>query len=263
MQEKSTTKIKKGLELALFFFLLIVLWQIFYMLFVDVFKIWKPYSAPSPAGVADSFVNLLKSGVLLSALFKSLGRGVAGFAISVIAGLILGICIHHFSYLNRNLKPVIMGMQTLPSICWVPFAILWFGLNNSAILFVVVMGSAFSMALAVDDGIKNVPPLYIKAAKTMGAGQRDLYLKVILPASVPAFLAALKQGWSFAWRALMSGEVMSSTVGLGQTLIIGRDMADINQVMLVMLVIILAGVIIDKCIFTALEKRVLRKRGLI
>ncbi|MDE6905608.1 MAG: ABC transporter permease [Lachnospiraceae bacterium] len=246
----------------MFFLLLIVLWQVLYLLFVDVFKVWKPYSAPSPAGVWSTFVNLLKSGVLLSALLKSLGRGGAGFALSVFAGLILGVLIHHFPYLNRNLKPVIMGMQTLPSICWVPFAILWFGLNNSAILFVVVMGSAFSVALAVDDGIKSVPPLYIKAAKTMGAGQRDLYLKVILPACVPSFIAALKQGWSFAWRALMSGEVMSSTVGLGQTLIIGRDMADINQVMLVMLVIIAAGVLIDKCIFTALENRVLRKRGL-
>ena len=118
------------------------------------------------------------------------------------------------------------------------------------------------MALAVDDAVKSAPPLYIKAAKTMGAGQRDLYLKVILPACVPSFIAALKQGWSFAWRALMSGEVMSSTIGLGQTLILGRDMADINQVMLVMLVIIAVGVLIDKCIFSTVERRVLRKRGL-
>lgn len=262
MQKKSTTKLKRGVELLLFLLFLIVLWQLLYFLFVDVLKVWKPYSAPSPAGVKDSFVSLLQSGVLLSAIAKSLGRGAAGFGIAVILGLLVGICIHHFPYLNRNLKPVIMGMQTLPSICWVPFAILWFGLNNSAILFVVVMGSAFSMALAVDDGIKSVPPLYIKAAKTMGAGQRDLYLKVILPACVPSFIAALKQGWSFAWRALMSGEVMSSTIGLGQTLILGRDMADINQVMLVMLVIIAVGVLIDKCIFSTVERRVLQKRGL-
>lgn len=263
MQKKNTTKIRKGLELILFLLILVVLWQLLYILFVDVLEVWKPYSVPSPAGVGDSFLGLCESGVLFSAILKSLGRGVGGFGISIIVGLIFGICIHHFPYLNRNLKPVIMGMQTLPSICWVPFAILWFGLNNSAILFVVVMGSAFSMALAVDDAVRSVPPLYIKAAKTMGAGQKALYLKVILPACVPSFIAALKQGWSFAWRALMSGEVMSSTVGLGQTLILGRDMADINQVMLVMIVIIIVGVVIDKCIFTAVEKRVLRKRGLI
>lgn len=263
MQEKNTIKIKRGLELLCFFLLLLILWQLCYLFFVDVLKIWKPYSVPSPGGVWDSGVNLLKNGSLFSAIGKSLGRGAAGFALAVGIGGLIGVCLHHFSYLNRNLKPLILGMQTLPSICWVPFAILWFGLNNSAILFVVVMGSAFSMALAVDDAIQNVPPLYIRAAKTMGAGQRALYQKVILPACVPSFLAALKQGWSFAWRALMSGEVMSSTVGLGQTLIVGRDMADINQVMLVILVIILVGVFIDKCIFTRAENYVLKKRGLL
>jgi len=240
-----------------------VLWQFFYFLGVDLLGLWKSYSVPSPGGVAISCMNLLQSGVLFSAILKSLGRGIVGFAMAIILGVILGILIHHFPYLNRNLKPVILGMQTLPSICWVPFSILWFGLNNSAILFVVVMGSAFSMSLAVDDAIQNVPPLYIKAAKTMGAGQKELYAKVILPACVPSFIAGLRQGWSFAWRALMSGEVMSSTIGLGQTLTVGRDMADINQVMLVMIVIILVGVVIDKCIFTTIENRVLKKRGLL
>ena len=233
MQKKNTTGIRKVLEMLLFLVMLVVLWQILYFVAVDILKFWKPYSVPSPKGVA------------------------------VVIGGIVGVLIHHFPYLNRNLKPVILGMQTLPSICWVPFAILWFGLNNSAILFVVVMGSAFSMALAVDDAIQNVPPLYIKAARTMGASQMDLYRKVILPACVPSFISGLKQGWSFAWRALMSGEVMSSTIGLGQTLIIGRDMADINQVMLVMLVIILVGMVIDKCIFSIIEKHVLMKRGLL
>ena len=263
MQKKNTTGIRKVLEMLLFLVMLVVLWQILYFVAVDILKFWKPYSVPSPKGVADSFVSLLQSGVLFSAIGKSLGRGIAGFAMAVVIGGIVGVLIHHFPYLNRNLKPVILGMQTLPSICWVPFAILWFGLNNSAILFVVVMGSAFSMALAVDDAIQNVPPLYIKAARAMGASQMDLYRKVILPACVPSFISGLKQGWSFAWRALMSGEVMSSTIGLGQTLIIGRDMADINQVMLVMLVIILVGMVIDKCIFSIIEKHVLMKRGLL
>lgn len=263
MQKKNTTRIKRVLELFTFLVILALLWQILFFLGVDVLGLWKAYSVPSPAGVAESCLGLLKSGVLLSAIGRSLGRGIAGFAIAVLIGGVTGILIHHFPYLNRNLKPVILGMQTLPSICWVPFAILWFGLSNGAILFVVVMGSAFSMALAVDDAILNVPPLYIKAARTMGAGKKQLYQKVILPACVPAFIAGLRQGWSFAWRALMSGEVMSSTIGLGQTLIVGRDMADINQVMLVMLVIIIVGVVIDKCIFTAIENRVLRKRGLL
>ena len=160
------------------------------------------------------------------------------------------------------LHPLLLGLQTLPSICWVPFAILWFGLDESAVLFVVVMGSAFSIALSVRNGIRNVNPLWIKAAKTMGADRKQLYIKVMLPASMPAFVEGLRQGWSFAWRALMSGEVMSATVGLGHTLMMGRDLADINQVMLVMLVIILIGIIIDRFVFWRIEERILRKRGL-
>ena len=176
---------------------------------------------------------------------------------------LFGIIIINSEYMCRNLKPVILGIQTLPSICWVPFAILWFGLGESAIIFVVVMGSAFSIALAVESGVKNVPPVYIKAAQTMGIGTFDLYRKVIFPAALPAFVSGLKQGWSFAWRALMSGEVMSASVGLGYTLILGRDLADINQVMTVMLVIIVLGIIVDKGIFMQVENRMLRKRGLV
>lgn len=255
--------VKKLIEGLFFMVLLIVLWQIFYILFVDIFKIWKPYSVPSPLGVLKRFFELAAGGTLSAALGHSLLRGMVGFVIAVAIGSFLGFLIHRIPFLNRNLKPLILGIQTLPSICFVPFAILWFGLTDTAILFVVVMGSAFSMALSVEHAIKTVPPLYIKAAKTMGAGRRDLYWKVIVPACVPSFIAGLKQGWSFAWRALMAGEVMSSTIGLGQTLIAGRDMADINQVMVVMLVIVLVGILIDRCIFTHLEKKVLKKRGLL
>ena len=100
----------------------------------------------------------------------------------------------------------------------IQFSILWFGLTEQAIIFVVIMGSAFSMAVATDNAIQNVPPIYKKAALTMGANQKQIYWKVILPASLPELISGLKQGWSFAWRALMSGEVMTTCIGLGQTL---------------------------------------------
>ena len=174
----------------------------------------------------------------------------------------MGLLINHFKYLQKNLKPIVLGIQTLPSVCWVPFSILWFGLSTQAILFVVVMGSAFSIAISVDNAIKNVQPIYTKAALTMGAGKGQLYRHVIFPASLPELISGMKQGWSFAWRALMAGEVMTTSIGLGQTLIMGRDLADIDQVMLVMLVIVLVGIIIDKCIFSVIENRVLKKRGL-
>lgn len=245
-----------------FLILLVVAWQGLYWLGVEVFEIFKSYSVPSPAGVAQCFVELCRDGTLLEATGNSLLRGIAGFVIAVVIGVILGLLINHFNYLQKNLKPLVLGIQTLPSVCWVPFSILWFGLSTEAILFVVVMGSAFSIAISVDNAVKNVQPIYKKAALTMGAGKRQLYLHVILPASLPELISGLKQGWSFAWRALMAGEVMTTSIGLGQTLIMGRDLADINQVMLVMVIIVVVGIFIDKCIFSAIEKRILKKRGL-
>ena len=118
------------------------------------------------------------------------------------------------------------------------------------------------MAIAVDNAILNVPPIYKKAALTMGANQKQIYWKVILPASLPELISGMKQGWSFAWRALMSGEVMTTSIGLGQTLMTGRNLADINQVMLVMVVIVVVGILIDQVVFYNVEKRVLKKRGL-
>ncbi len=248
--------------MLLFLILLVAAWQGLYWLGVEVLEIFKSYSVPSPVGVAQRFVELCRDGTLLEATGNSLLRGIAGFVIAVAIGVILGLLINHVNYLQKNLKPLVLGIQTLPSVCWVPFSILWFGLSTEAILFVVVMGSAFSIAISVDNAIKNVQPIYKKAALTMGAGKRQLYFHVILPASLPELISGLKQGWSFAWRALMAGEVMTTSIGLGQTLITGRDLADINQVMLVMVIIVVVGIFIDKCIFSAIEKRILRKRGL-
>lgn len=246
----------------IFLILLVLAWQGFYWLSVDVFAWFKPYAMPSPVGVGETFIRLCQNGTLLEATCNSLLRGIAGYAIAVLIGAVLGLLIHHFSYLQKNLKPLILGVQTLPSICWVPFSILWFGLSTEAILFVVVMGTAFSIAISVDNAIRNIQPIYTKAALTMGANKWQLYFHVMLPASLPELITGLKQGWSFAWRALMSGEVMTTSIGLGQTLITGRDLADINQVMLVMIVIILVGIIIEKCIFSTAERRVLKRRGL-
>lgn len=248
--------------IILFLFILIAIWQGFYWIGVDLLALFKPYSVPSPLGVGERFIELCADGTLLEATGNSLLRGISGYLIAVAIGLVLGLLMNHFRYLQKNLKPVVLGVQTLPSVCWVPFSILWFGLSTQAILFVVVMGAAFSIAISVDNAIKNVEPIYIKAALTMGAGKRQLYRYVILPASLPELVSGLKQGWSFAWRALMAGEVMTTSIGLGQTLIMGRDLADINQVMLVMVVIVVVGIVIDKCIFSVIEKRILIKRGL-
>lgn len=253
---------RKAIGSVLFLIGLIAVWQLLYVAATDWFEWAKPYAVPHPSGVIDSVQALLANGTLFAAVGKSMLRVLTGFVISLVVGVLFGIVIIQSEYFARNLKPLLLGIQTLPSICWVPFAILWFGLSESAIIFVVVMGSVFSISLAVESGIKEVPPIYIKAAKTMGVTPAHMYTKVIFPAALPSFVAGMKQAWSFAWRALMSGEVMSASVGLGYTLMIGRDLADINQVMTVMLVIILIGIVIDKGIFSSVENYLLKKRGL-
>lgn len=255
-------KTRKLAGSVLFLIGLLAAWQLLYVAATDWLAWAKPYAVPHPSGVAQSVQALLANGTLFAAVAKSMLRVLTGFAISLVVGVLFGILIIQSEYLSRNLKPLLLGIQTLPSVCWVPFAILWFGLNESSIIFIVVMGSVFSISLAVESGIKEVPPIYIKAAKTMGVTPANMYTKVIFPAALPSFVAGLKQAWSFAWRALMSGEVMSASVGLGYTLMIGRDLADINQVMTVMLVIVLIGIVIDKGIFSSVENYLLKKRGL-
>ena len=261
-EKKSSSSVRRIIEEVAFLFGIVIIWQIIYYVGVDGLSVWKSYAMPSPAGVWASLVKLISGGSLFAAIGNSLLRGALGYAIAIVIGLIVGFLINRFDFLRRNLRPVIMGIQTLPSICWVPFSILWFGLNEQAIIFVVVMGSAFSMAVAVDNAISNVSPIYKKAALTMGAGKRQLFFRVILPAGLPELVSGLKQGWSFAWRALMSGEVMTTCIGLGQTLITGRNLADINQVMLVMIIIVLIGILIDQLIFSTIEHHMRKNRGM-
>ena len=253
---------KEKLPVVLFYISLLCVWQRLYWVGTEQRRWWKSYSFPSPLGVMETLKSLIDKGTLFQAFLYSLFRGVVGFGISIAIGGVVGVILSLNDGIHRCLHPLLMGLQTLPSICWVPFAILWFGLDESAILFVVVMGSAFSIALSVRNGIRNVNPLWMKVARTMGADKKKLYIKVIIPAAMPDFIEGLRQGWSFAWRALMSGEVMSATVGLGHTLMMGRDLADINQVMLVMIVIVAIGIVIDRFVFGKVEERMLRKRGL-
>lgn len=242
---------------------MLVIWELIYKLNVEYLEIWKAYSFPSPIDVCKTLVNLIEDSTLGIAILVSLKRVIMGYGISIVIGLFLGLFIVKFKYIDENLTPIILGLQTLPSICWLPFAILWYGLNESSIIFVIVIGSVFSIAIAVESSIKNINPIYIKAARTLGAKGWKIYCDVILPASLPGIVSGLKQGWSFAWRALMAGEMLSATTGLGQILMMGRDLADISQVMAVMLVIIVLGLIVEKFIFGKVEKSVRHRWGMV
>jgi len=240
---------------------IIIIWQFLYFLLAERFKIVKPYIFPNPLGVISALERLIRTGMLFTSILFSMKKMFIGYALSIIIGVIIGLLLTA-RIAEKALKPVILGLQTLPSICWVPFALLWFGLNESATIFVIIIGSAFSIAISIESAIKNVNPLYIRAARTMGASKRDMYVKVILPAGIPGLVSGLKQGWSFAWRSLMAGEMMSSVMGLGYILQTGRDLLEINQVMAVMIIIVLFSVIFENLIFGRIEKNMRIKMGL-
>jgi NitT/TauT family transport system permease protein len=245
-----------------FYLILISIWALAYKLGVEEFKVWKPYTFPSPLDVFKTLWNLIADNTLAIAILASLRRILIGYAISIVIGCAIGLVIVRFKYLDENFSALILGLQTLPSICWLPFAILWFGINETAIIFVIAIGSIFAITIAIESGIKNVNPLYIRAARTMGAKGAKLYGSVIIPACLPSIISGLKQGWSFAWRALMAGEMLTATKGLGQVLMVGRDLADISQVMAVMVVIVAIGLLVDKLVFGRIEESVRHKWGL-
>lgn len=242
----------------LFYALLIASWQ---LLFKS--NIWQDFVLPGPLEVLNSLVVGFKSGSFLQSSLASMARLTIGYTISLTLGLVLGLLIGHFNLLKETLGSLFLGLQALPSICWLPLAILWFGLNDQAIVFVVVMGALFSITLGVESGVRNISPIHVKTARNLGTRGCALYTQVLLPAAFPTILNGLKQGWSFAWRSLMAGELLYNTAGLGNLLKTGRDFLDSARVVGVMLLIIAIGVTIDTLIFRPLEKRTRVRWGLI
>ncbi|WP_432416353.1 ABC transporter permease [Thermoanaerobacterium thermosaccharolyticum] len=261
MQKLNMTVI--GVLKKIFFYLmLIAIWELAYKINTEIIKIWNANIIPSPISVFILIIRLFKTKILTYAILSSMRRLVIGYLISVVIGSIIGFIMIRFKYIEENFSSLILGLQTLPNLAWVPFAILWFGYNESTIIFVIAIGSIFSISLAVDSGIKNVNPIYLKAAKTMGAKGYKLYSNVIIPAALPNIIAGLKEGWSFAWRGLISGEMLVSATGLGQILSKGKETSDISQVVAVMLIILSLGLVIDKFVFGRIEKSIRCRWGL-
>lgn len=240
-----------------FYVLLLVSWQ----LFANT-GIIPAYNLPGPTDVISSLMNLFQSDQLVPAIAATMGRLVIGYALSLVIGLVLGLLIGCFRTIEDTIGSLVLGLQALPSVCWLPLGILWFGLSDQAIIFVVAMGAIFSITLGVNEGIKNTPPVYLKAARNLGACGLALAMQVILPAAMPAIFSGLKQGWTFAWRSLMAGELIYFTISLGNLLQEGRDNLDPAQVMAVMVVIIAISVVIENLVFGPVERRMRERRGL-
>jgi NitT/TauT family transport system permease protein len=222
---------------------------------------WPGWLFPDPLTVARSIAAMARDGRLPAAVLRSLGRLAQGYGLSVVVGLPLGIGMARSRRVRRALRPTLMGLQALPSICWLPAALLWFGLSEAAILFVVVMGSLLAVAIATEDAVAGVDPVLVRAAGTLGIRGLRFHLGVLLPAAFPGVLTGLKLGWSFAWRALMSGELLFVAGGLGQLLTQGRELLDPAQVLGVMACIVALGLAIDQGLFRVVELRVRQRWG--
>lgn len=225
-------------------------------------NLWPRFLFPAPSDVLETLAYGIADKTFLFGILASLRRILVGYTISLTVGVLLGVAISRNRFLADTVGSLVLGLQTLPSICWLPMALLWFGLNETAIIFVVAMGAVLSITIATESGIKNAPPLLLRAGRNMGARGARLLFEVIIPAALPSIISGMKQGWSFAWRSLMAGELLYGSVGLGNLLTVGRELNDMSQVLAVMLIIILLGIGTDTLIFGRLEGQMRRRWGL-
>ncbi|MHA7956820.1 ABC transporter permease [Streptomyces sp. L500] len=242
---------------------------------VLVLVVWKllvlagvtdDYKLPDPSAVWGALRRLWLEGTLFGIVWTSVSRGLLGFLAALAIGTPLGLLVARVPLIRAALGPVLSGLQSLPSVAWVPAAVIWLGITDSAMYAVILLGAVPSIANGLVSGIDQVPPLYLRAGRTMGAtGARGAW-HVLLPAALPGYLAGLKQGWAFSWRSLMAAELIASSpdlgLGLGQYLENARTDSDMPGVLLGIVLILFVGIAIDLIVFSPLERRVLRSRGL-
>ena len=242
--------------LAVAIFLLV--WQ--FLIWIE----WKPsFQLASPA---DTFQSLVDNwSVIWEAMWTTLRRGVEGYAMAIAIGTLIGAAVARVPVLRAAIGSMITGLQTMPSVAWYPLALLLFKLSEGAIFFVVVVGAAPSIANGLINGVDNISPVLLRAGKVLGAERLDSFRYVILPAALPSFVGGLKQGWAFAWRSLLAGEIIGGIAGysLGQQLAANRDNADAAGVQAVMIVLFVIGVLVDVVVFGFAERKIRKRYGLV
>ncbi len=220
-------------------------------------NLWSNILLPAPSQILRYYIDAISDGSLIDACYVTLKRLLQGYLFGICLGIPLGLLNARFEIFEDTIGVIALGFQSLPSICWAPLALLWFGQTESAMFFIVVMGSVWSIALATDAGVRHVPPIYVRAARTMGSKGLHTWLKVILPAAFPFIVSGMKQGWAFAWRSLMAAEIYVTILtgfGLGHLLHYARELHAMDAVIGIMLVIVVIGLIFDKMVFSPLER---------
>jgi NitT/TauT family transport system permease protein len=250
---------KRTLVATAFFGVLLLIWQV-----ATSSGRWSSVLLPPPRAVAEYLWEAGRDGSLLEASIVTMKRLLIGYVIGIVIGIPLGLLTSTSEYFEDTIGALALGLQTLPSVCWVPLALLWFGQTETAMLFVVVMGTVWSVVIATNAGARNIPPIYARAARTMGSEGFDKWTRVILPAALPYVVSGMKQGWAFAWRSLMAAEIFVTILtgfGLGQVLQYGRELSAMDQVIGVMIVIVVIGLAADKLLFSPWERFLHRRWG--
>ncbi len=232
-------------------------WHLVYLL-----KVWPDFLFPSPATTLVMLIKLIVDGSLPIGIGLTLVRLAAGFILAISIGIGLGLAMVTFKDFGRTMSSFSVGLQSFPSIAWVPFSILLIGFNDYGILFVLIMSSVFSMMMSTYSGIRNVPPVYLKAARNMGVKGFSLFRHVMIPAATPSLITGVRQAWSFAWHALVGAEMLMTTIGLGAVLIYGREFQRMDQIISAMVTIFIIGLLGDRLLFFKLEEKVRSKWGL-
>ncbi|GHH91547.1 ABC transporter permease [Streptomyces capillispiralis] len=225
------------------------------------------YKLPAPSAVADEMRAAWLQGTLFDYIWTSVSRGLLGFLLALVIGTPLGLLVARVPFVRAALGPILSGLQSLPSVAWVPPAVIWLGLNDSMMYAVILLGAVPSIANGLVAGIDQIPPLFLRAGRTLGATGLRGARHIVMPAALPGYLAGLKQGWAFSWRSLMAAEIIASSpdlgIGLGQLLENGRNNSSMSQVFLAIFLILLVGIAVDLLVFSPLERWVLRGRGLL
>jgi NitT/TauT family transport system permease protein len=245
-------------HVVLFLAILTGIWQLIFSL-----GIFPKISLPSPAMVAQSFAILLANATLITSIGMTMWRLVISFSISIFLGIGVGLLMVRFRSFGKTMSSFAVGLQSFPSIAWVPFAILLIGLNDFGIFFVVIMSSIFSVMTSTYSGIGNIPTIYLRAAENMGAKGLSLFRFVMIPAATPSLIVGIRQAWSFAWHALIGAEILiAASVGLGHILLVGREFQLMDQIIASMIIIFAIGFLVDRVVFNKLEDKVRHRWGL-
>ncbi|MGW4542446.1 ABC transporter permease [Streptomyces chartreusis] len=226
-----------------------------------------PTKLPAPSDVWGELRESWLEGTLHEYIWTSVSRGLLGFLLALAIGTPLGLVVARVRFVRAAIGPILSGLQSLPSVAWVPPAVIWLGLNDRMMFAVILLGAVPSIANGLVSGVDQVPPLFLRAGRTLGATGLKGTWHIVMPAALPGYLAGLKQGWAFSWRSLMAAEIIASSpdlgVGLGQLLENGRNTSSMSMVFFAILLILIVGIAIDLLIFSPLERWVLRSRGLL